>query len=279
MEDNSHLMSGTWQTHKVLLLHYFDVTFGCQWWDWVNRLPVLRYTTWLTIQDVWKNVVKFNGNSLLFGYLLGSAHILFDTLLVKDEYKDDKVWNNSMSHGTCIGFIADHVGADHVHADNVGDIAGLGSDPCDSYAESSGAALGMLSSIAIGLAIDAYVPISEHIGGIVEMVGMSHRILARTNALVAAGHTTDAIGKGFAMGSAALVYMSLFGVFVSCAEISPIAVLMPKVCIGLIVSAMLPFLFSALDMKTVGSAALKDGCGSLEIVQHHAWTHGGHHKA
>jgi inorganic pyrophosphatase len=86
---------------------------------------------------------------------------------------------------------------------------------------------------------------------------MSHRIRERTDALDAAGNTTAAIGKGFAIGSAALVSLALFGAFVSRAEIQTVDVLTPKVFIGLIVGAMLPYWFSAMTMKSVGSAALK----------------------
>ncbi|XP_048131267.1 LOW QUALITY PROTEIN: pyrophosphate-energized vacuolar membrane proton pump [Rhodamnia argentea] len=119
------------------------------------------------------------------------------------------------------------------------------------------AALGMLSTIATGLAIDAYGPISDNAGGIAEMAGMSHRIRERTDALDAAGNTTAAIGKGFAIGSAALVSLALFGAFVSRAAISTVDVLSPRVFIGLMVGAMLPYWFSAMTMKSVGSAALK----------------------
>lgn len=119
------------------------------------------------------------------------------------------------------------------------------------------AALGMLSTIATGLAIDAYGPISDNAGGIAEMAGFSHKIRERTDALDAAGNTTAAIGKGFAIGSAALVSLALFGAFVSRAAISKVDVLTPKVFIGLLVGAMLPYWFSAMTMKSVGSAALK----------------------
>ncbi|KMZ64013.1 Inorganic diphosphatase [Zostera marina] len=119
------------------------------------------------------------------------------------------------------------------------------------------AALGMLSTIATGLAIDAYGPISDNAGGIAEMAGMSSTIRERTDALDSAGNTTAAIGKGFAIGSAALVSLALFGAFVSRAAISTVDVLTPKVFIGLIVGAMLPYWFSAMTMKSVGSAALK----------------------
>ncbi|KAL2945228.1 Pyrophosphate-energized vacuolar membrane proton pump [Bienertia sinuspersici] len=89
------------------------------------------------------------------------------------------------------------------------------------------------------------------------MAGMSHRIRERTNALDAAGNTTAAIGKGFAIGSAALVSLALFGAFVSRTSISTVDVLTPKVFIGLLVGAILPYLFSAMTMKSVDSAALK----------------------
>ncbi|CAD6238579.1 unnamed protein product [Miscanthus lutarioriparius] len=119
------------------------------------------------------------------------------------------------------------------------------------------AALGMLSTVATGLAIDAYGPISDNAGGIAEMAGMSRRIRQRTDALDAAGNTTAAIGKGFAIGSAALVSLALFGAFVSRAGIADVNVLNPKVFVGLLVGAMLPYWFSAMTMKSVGSAALK----------------------
>ena len=118
------------------------------------------------------------------------------------------------------------------------------------------AALGMLSTLATGLAIDAYGPISDNAGGIAEMAGMSHEIRERTDALDAAGNTTAAIGKGFAIGSAALVSLALFGAYVSRAGIATVDVIQPKEFVGLIVGAMLPYWFSAMTMKSVGKAAL-----------------------
>uniref|UniRef100_A0A2N9GT57 H(+)-exporting diphosphatase n=1 Tax=Fagus sylvatica TaxID=28930 RepID=A0A2N9GT57_FAGSY len=88
-----------------------------------------------------------------------------------------------------------------------------------------------------GLAIDAYGPISDNAGGIAEMAGMSHEIRERTDALDAAGNTTVAIGKGFAIGSAALVSLALFGAFVSRAGIKTVDVLTPKIFTGLIVGS------------------------------------------
>ncbi|XP_068661764.1 pyrophosphate-energized vacuolar membrane proton pump-like [Aristolochia californica] len=115
----------------------------------------------------------------------------------------------------------------------------------------------MFSRIATGLALDAYGPISDNAGGLAEMAGMSHKIWVKTDALNAAGNTTAAIGKGFAIGSAALFSLALFGAFVSRAGIKTVDVLTPKVFIGLIVGAMLHYWFSAMTMKNVGSAALK----------------------
>uniref|UniRef100_A0A452Y2P2 H(+)-exporting diphosphatase n=1 Tax=Aegilops tauschii subsp. strangulata TaxID=200361 RepID=A0A452Y2P2_AEGTS len=118
------------------------------------------------------------------------------------------------------------------------------------------AALGMLSTIATGLSIDAYGPISDNAGGIAEMSGMPHVVRERTDALDAAGNTTAAIGKGFAIGSAALVSLALFGAYVSRAGVAAVDVLSPRVFAGLLVGAMLPYWFSAMTMRSVGSAAL-----------------------
>ncbi|KAK1389447.1 H(+)-exporting diphosphatase [Heracleum sosnowskyi] len=119
------------------------------------------------------------------------------------------------------------------------------------------AAIGMLSTIATRLAIDAYGPISDNAGSIAEMARMSIRIRERTTALNAAGNTTAAIGKGFTIGSAALVSLALLGAFVSRAGILVVDVLTPKVIIGLLVGAMFPYWFLAMALRSVGSAALK----------------------
>lgn len=119
-------------------------------------------------------------------------------------------------------------------------------------------ALGILTTLSTGLAIDAYGPISDNAGGIAEMAGMGPAVRERTDALDAAGNTTAAIGKGLAIGSAALVSLALFGAYITRAELSlkDASVLDPKIFSGLLVGAMLPYWFSAMTMKSVGKAAL-----------------------
>lgn len=117
------------------------------------------------------------------------------------------------------------------------------------------AALGMLSTLTVGLMIDAYGPISDNAGGIAEMAGLGDEVRSRTDALDAAGNTTAAIGKGYAIGSAGLVSLALFGAFTVRARISAADVLDEWCFTGLLCGAMLPYLFSALTMKSVGIAA------------------------
>lgn len=120
------------------------------------------------------------------------------------------------------------------------------------------AALGMLGTLSTCLAIDAYGPISDNAGGIAEMASMGDDIRERTDALDAAGNTTAAIGKGFAIGSAALVSLALFGAYITRAHITlaDSSILDPAVFAGLLSGAMLPYWFSAMTMKSVGKAAL-----------------------
>merc|ERR1719515_560834 len=117
------------------------------------------------------------------------------------------------------------------------------------------AALGMLGTLVCALTIDVYGPISDNAGGIAEMAGLDEYVRERTDALDAAGNTTAAVGKGFAIGSAALVSLALFGAYTVRAEVYQVDVLNPWTFSGVLFGAMMPYWFSAMTMKSVGIAA------------------------
>ncbi|MEL6345139.1 MAG: sodium-translocating pyrophosphatase [Myxococcota bacterium] len=203
----------------------------------------------------WWEVGMATGTGLLAGVAVGIVTSYYCSM---DEYPVDSIANQSKT-GAATNIIAGlGVGMQSTAIPIV--IIALGVVTSYFWAGLYGvaiAALGMLSTTGIQLAVDAYGPIADNAGGIAEMSHQEPEVRERTDKLDAVGNTTAAIGKGFAIASAAMTALALFAAFIQQTGITGIDISKPVVTAGLLLGGMLPFLFSSLAMTAVGEAAME----------------------
>jgi len=226
------------------------VTFGLAHEIWPEAGMVVGETQLVE----WWHVGAATVVGLLAGVLIGLITSYYCSM---DKPPVDSIANQSKT-GTATNIIAGlGVGMQSTAAPII--VIAIGVVAAASFAGLYGvaiAALGMLSTTGIQLAVDAYGPIADNAGGIAEMSHQEPEVRERTDKLDAVGNTTAAIGKGFAIGSAAMTALALFGAFMQQAGISTIDVSQPTVMAGLFIGGMLPFLFSSMAMNAVGAAAM-----------------------